>query len=173
MQFELDQATEVLRQTPAVLNALLRGKSPVWLNCKTTPESFSPLDVVGHLTHADKTNWIPRARMILGGNEAAAFEPFDRFAFQPMLAGRTAESLLDEFAESRRQSLQTLSKLGVEERHLEMTGLHPEFGAVKLSNLLATWVVHDFGHISQIVRIMSNEYREAVGAWRAYLTVLQ
>jgi len=173
MEFKLDQATEVLRQTPAVLDALLRGKSAVWLNCKKTPESFSPLDVVGHLTHADKTDWIPRARMILSCNESATFEPFDRFAFQPLLANRTAESLLDEFAESRRQSLQMLRELSVEERHLEMTGMHLEFGAVKLSNLLATWVVHDFGHISQIVKIMSNEYREAVGAWRAYLTILQ
>ena len=173
MEFKLDQAEEVLRQTPAVLDALLRGKSGVWLNCRKTPESFSPLDVVGHLIHADKTDWIPRARLILNGNESATFEPFDRFGFQPLPANKTAESLLDEFAESRRQSLQTLRELGVEERHLEMTGTHPEFGSVKLGNLLATWVVHDFGHIAQVVKTMSNEYREAVGAWRAYLTILQ
>jgi hypothetical protein len=111
--------------------------------------------------------------MILSGNETAVFEPFDRFAFQPLIANRTAESLLDEFAESRRQSLKALRELGVEERHLQMTGMHPEFGSVKLGSLLATWVVHDFGHISQIVKAMSNEYRDAVGPWRAYLTILQ
>lgn len=172
MQFEFEQATEVLRQTPAVLDALLRGKSAVWLNCRKTPESFSPLDVVGHLTHADRTNWIPRTQLILNGHGSSAFEPFDRFAFQPLLANRSPDSVLDEFAESRRQSLQTLQELGLEEPHLEMTGTHPEFGAVKLGNLLATWVVHDFGHISQVVQTMANEYREAVGPWQAYLAIL-
>ena len=173
MEFKLTEAMEVLGQTPAVLDALLRGKSSVWLNCRKTPESFSPLDVVAHLTHADKTNWIPRARLILNGGGSGAFEPFDRFAFQSLLTGRTVETLLDEFAESRRLSLHALHELGIDERHLEKTGIHPEFGAVTLSNLLATWVVHDFGHISQIVKTMANEYSEAVGGWRAYLTILQ
>jgi len=172
MQFKLDQAMEVLTQTPEVLSALLRGKSTMWVNCRTTPESFSPLDVIGHLIHADKTNWIPRARLILGGHGSRPFEPFDRFAFQASLDGKTAERLLDEFAEARRLSLETLHNLGICAQHLKLTGTHPEFGNVTLSNLLATWVVHDLGHLSQVVKTMASAYRDAVGPWCAYLSIL-
>jgi DinB superfamily len=172
MQFKLAQAMEVLTQTPAVLNALLRGKSAEWLNSRKTPESFSPLDVVGHLIHGDKTDWIPRAQLILSSGEPKTFEPFDRFAFKPLLAGMTVETLLDEFGELRRRNLQILRDLGVGDKELELPGIHPELGAVTLSNLLATWVVHDLGHISQILKTMANEYSGEVGAWREYLAIL-
>jgi hypothetical protein len=173
MQFEIDQATEVLGQTPGVLDALLRGKSAGWLNARKRPEAFSPLDVIGHLMHAEMTDWIPRVRMILEHGDSRVFEPFDRFAFQPLIAGKTVEELLDEFAGLRQQSLQTLSELGVGEEQLGLPGLHPELGRVTLGNLLATWVIHDFGHIAQIVKTMAGEYREAVGPWRAYLSILE
>jgi hypothetical protein len=172
MEFKLNQALEVLTQTPDVMNILLRGKSEVWLNCRNTPQAFSPLEVIAHLMHADRTNWIPRAQQILNGDGAAPFEEFDRFGFQSLLAGKSAGTVLDEFAELRRQSLRTLSDFGIGDRELEQQGTHPEFGRVKLSNLLATWVVHDLGHVSQVVKTMSNEYRDAVGPWRAYLTIL-
>jgi hypothetical protein len=172
MEFKLDQALEVLTGTPAVLNALLRGRSEGWLTSRVSPESFSPIDVVGHLTLADRTNWIPRAELILSGDGTRTFEPFDRFAFQPLIEGKTADALLDEFAATRKQSLLTLRDLGIGFRELEMRGKHPEFGEVSLSQLLATWVVHDLGHTSQIVKAMSSAYRDAVGSWRAYLTIL-
>ncbi len=172
MQFKLNQALEVLTQTPGVMNALLRGKSDEWLNCRKNPQAFSPLDVVGHLMHADRTNWIPRARQILNGEGARPFEEFDRFGFQSLLLGKAVETVLDEFEELRRQSLRIFRDPGIGDGELELTGTHPEFGSVKLCNLLATWVVHDLGHISQVVKTMSNEYREAVGPWRAYLTIL-
>ena len=172
MQFKLDQALEVLTQTPDVMSALLRGKSEEWLNCRKDPRAFSPLDVVAHLMHADLTDWIPRTRQILNGDGAAPFEEFDRFGFQYLLSGKSAETVLDEFAELRRQSLRTIRDFGIGDRELEQPGTHPEFGSVKLSNLLATWVVHDLGHISQVVKTMSNEYRDAVGPWRAYLIIL-
>jgi hypothetical protein len=172
MQFKLAQAMEVLTQTPGVLDALLRGKSAEWLSSRKTPESFSPLDVVGHLIHADKTDWIPRAQLILSSRGSKTFEPFDRFAFRPLLSGKTVETLLDEFGELRRRNIQTLHDLGVGEKELELPGIHPELGAVTLSNLLATWVVHDLGHTSQILKTMANEYRDSVGAWREYLAIL-
>jgi hypothetical protein len=172
MQFHVDEGVEVLAQTPSVLSSLLQGKSAAWLNARKTPESFSPLDVVGHLMHAEMTDWIPRVRMILEHRDSLAFEPFDRFAFQGLIAGKTVDDLLNEFAQLRRQSLQTLRELGVGEAQLALPGKHPELGAVTLGNLLATWVIHDFGHIAQIVKTMANEYREAVGPWRAYLSIL-
>ena len=172
MQFQVVQAIEVLAQTPGVIDALLRGKSTAWLNCRKTPESFSPLDVIGHLMHGELTDWIPRVRTILDHQDKKAFDPFDRFAFQDLIAGKPLEQLLAEFAELRRQSLQSLRDLSIGERQLDLRGMHPELGAVTLGNLLATWVVHDLGHIAQIVKIMSSEYRDAVGPWRAYLTIL-
>jgi len=172
MQFQVAQAIEVLAQTPSVIDALLRGKSTEWLNCRKTPESFSPRDVIGHLMHGELTDWIPRVRIILDQQDNKTFDPFDRFGFQHMIAGKPLEQLLDEFAELRRHSLQSLRDLSIGERQLELHGMHPELGPVTLGNLLATWVVHDLGHIAQIVKIMSSEYRDAVGPWRAYLTIL-
>jgi hypothetical protein len=173
MQFQIDEAKDVLGQTPGVLDALLRGKSAEWLNARKRPDAFSPLDVVGHLIHAEMTNWIPRVGMILEYGDSRVFEAFDRFAFQPSIAGKTVEALLDEFAALRRQSLQTLQALGVREEKLGLPGLHPELGRITLGNLIATWVIHDFGHIAQIVKTMAGEYREAVGPWRAYLSILE
>jgi hypothetical protein len=175
MQFQLDQSIEVLATTPSVLNALLRGKSLQCLHCKKSPEAFSPVDVLGHRMLADQTDWLPRARMILEGHAHTPFPPFppfDRFDFQRLIAGKPIDSLLDDFATLRHQSLQTLTSLHLTDDQLNLQGTHPEFGPVTLRNLLATWVVHDLGHIHQIVKTMSNEYREAVGPWQAYLSIL-
>jgi DinB superfamily len=171
MQFQLDQSIEVLAATPSVLDALLRGKSEAWLHCRKSPEAFSPIDVLGHLMLADQTDWLPRARTILEGGHTP-FSPFDRFAFQPLIANKSIETLLDEFATLRTQTLQTLTALHLTEAQLDLPGTHPEFGPVTLRNLLATWAVHDLNHIQQIVKTMSNEYREAVGPWQAYLSIL-
>jgi len=172
MQIEMSQTIEVLAGTPGVLNALLRDKSAAWLNSRKTAEAFSPIDVVGHLILADKTDWMPRVQMILDHRNTRPFEPFDRFAFQPLIAGRSIATLLDDFAEVRLQSLQTLSTLHLREEELDLPGLHPDLGPVTLGNLLATWVVHDLGHISQIAKAMSSDYAEAVGPWRAFLSIL-
>jgi DinB superfamily len=150
MQFQVAQAIEVLAQTPSVMNALLRGKSSAWSNSRKTPESFSPLDVIGHLMHGELTDWIPRVRIILEHHHKKAFDPFDRFAFQQLIAGKPVEELLDEFAELRRQSLQTLRELDIQEQQLDLPGLHPELGPVTLGNLLSTWVVHDLGHMLRL-----------------------
>ena len=168
----MDHATEVLAQTPAVLNALLRDKSAAWLHARKAPESFSPMDVVGHLMHADRTDWMPRVRMILADGDSKAFEPFERFAFQDLIAGKSVDEVLAAFAAQRGECLQALRGAVVEERQLQLPGLHPDLGPVTLGNLLATWVVHDLGHIAQIVKAMASEYRDAVGPWRAYLSIL-
>jgi hypothetical protein len=163
---------DVLGTTPAVLDALLRGKSSAWLNARKAPNSFSPIDVVGHLILAEQTDWLPRILTILEHQDSKPFEPFDRFAFQPIIAGKSIENLLDEFAAIRKQSLATLATLAVEDK-LDQPGRHPEFGHVTLGNLLATWVVHDLGHISQITKAMASHFKDAVGPWRAYLTILE
>ncbi len=172
MEFRLEQGLEVLSQTPSVFDALLRGKSDVWLNARKTPESFSSLDVLGHMMHGEFTDWIPRVRMILEHGDTREFEPFDRFGFRELIAGKSVDELLDEFAALRRESLLSLAEFDVREDKLALRGVHSDLGAVTLGNLLATWVVHDLGHISQVVKIMAGEYRDAVGPWRTYTTIL-
>lgn len=172
MQFQLTEALEVLTQTPDVLSSLLRGKSAVWLNARKAPGSFSAIDVLGHLMFAEQTDWMPRVHIILDHQEARAFEPFDRFGFQSLIAGKTIDELLNEFAELRREGLDDLHSLDLTEAQLSLRGRHPEFGPVALSELLAAWVVHDLGHIAQIVKTMACEYRDEVGPWYAYTTIL-
>lgn len=172
MEFQLDYATEVLRRTPATLNTLLRHLPEEWVLSNEGSESWSPFDVVGHLIHGEETDWIPRARIILEYGESVAFEPFDRFAMFEKSRGKSLGDLLDRFERLRGESLKELEGMNITPEMLEKRGTHPELGAVTLSQLLSTWVVHDLGHIGQIVRVMARQYGEAVGAWRDYLPVL-
>src|ERR1017187_460678 len=173
MRFLMKEAVEVLERTPGVMDALLRGKSAAWLRCQLSPDSFSPIDVLGHLIWGEITDWIPRARIILECQESRAFDPFDRFGFRPLIEGKTPEELLGQFAELRERNLHALQGLGLGERQLDLRGVHPKLGQVSPRNLLATWVVHDLGHTAQVLQAMSNEYNEAVGPWREYLSILK
>jgi len=172
MEFQLQHAKQILARTPATLNSLLRDVSEEWSASNEGPDTWSPFDVVGHLIHGEKTDWIPRARIIIEHGEAGAFEPFDRFAMFEKSKGKRLNDLLDEFARLRQQSLQQLEDLQLTSELLAKRGNHPELGVVTLSQLLSTWVVHDLNHIAQIVRVMAKQYGTAVGVWRQYLTVL-
>jgi len=172
MDFELEHAKEILGRTPATLNAMLRDVSEAWLVGNEGAETWSPYDVVGHLIHGEETDWIPRARIILEHGEARAFEPFDRVGMFEKSKGKTIAELLDEFAKLRKQSLNELSAMNLTPELLEKRGSHPELGVVTMKLLLAAWVVHDLGHVRQIVRVMAKQYSDAVGPWRAYLSIL-
>ena len=173
MDFELENGMAVLERTPQAIDALLRGLPDMWVRSNEGSDTWSPFDVAGHLIHADKTDWIPRARMILEHGQRRAFEPFDRFAMLKTSVGRTLESLLDEFAAVRAASLETLRGWKLTPGRLELQGTHPEFGPVTLGQLLATWVAHDLDHLSQIVRVMARQYSGAVGPWAVYLRVVR
>ena len=162
----------VLQRTPAALAALLRGLPEAWLEATEGPDTFSPRDVVGHLIHGEETDWIPRLRIILEHGESVPFTPFDRFAFRTASVGQTTNALLDRFAARREASLRALSAVVLDEATLARTGTHPGLGRVTLGQLLAAWVVHDLGHLKQVARVMAHQYRDAVGPWRAYLTIL-
>ena len=172
MEFQLDQAKEILERTPVTLNSLLRKVPEGWLHSNEGPETWSPFDVVGHLIHAEETDWIPRARIILEQGESGTFEPFDRFAMFEKFRDQSLDELLDRFEKVRGQSLQELESMNLTPELLEKLGMHPELGPVTLGQLLSTWVVHDLGHVGQIVRVMAKQYGEAVGPWKAYLPVL-
>ncbi len=173
MEFDLDQAVEVLRRTPRTLRALLQGLPAGWTSNNEGPDTWSPFDVVGHLVHGEKTDWIGRARIILEHGEGRTFEPFDRFAQFRDSAGKSLEDLLDEFEELRAGNLDTLRGFELTPEQLELRGRHPGLGVVTLGQLLATWAAHDLGHVAQITRVMAKQYAGEVGPWRAYLSVLK
>ena len=173
MEFKLEQAIEVLERTPATLNSLLRDLSEQWLVQNEGPDTWSPYDVIGHLIHGEETDWIPRAKMILEHGETRAFEPFDRVAMFEESKGKSIVELLDTFAQLRAANLRELQSMKLTSELLDKRGRHPELGVVTLRQLLSTWVIHDLGHIRQVVRVMSKQYGEAVGPWKAYLSILE
>jgi len=172
MEFDLERGLEILERTPATFRALLGGLSDAWTLPNEGPETFSAFDNVGHLIHAERTNWVPRARVILAQGENRRFGPFDRFAHYEESRGKTIAMLLDEFAELRAENVRIVRGWGLTERELALEGEHPTLGPISLRQLLATWVAHDLGHLAQTARVMAKQYREAVGPWRAFLPIL-
>jgi len=172
MQFDLDTATPLLKRTPRVLDTLLRDLPHAWIGADEGENTWSPLDVMGHLVHGERTDWMERTRMILECGESESFAPFDRFAQFEESRGQRLEDLLDTFADLRAGNLAELGAMALTAQDLARTGTHPAFGPVTLEQLLATWVVHDLGHLRQITRVMAKQYGEAAGPWRQYLPVL-
>ena len=172
MTFQLPDAISVLERTPRTFHALLAGLPESWTRTNEGPETFSPFDNLAHLIHGERTDWIPRARIILAQGDDRRFEPFDRFAHVRESEGKQLTALLDEFARLRSENLDALRSWDLTEDKLALEGEHPELGPVTLRQLLAAWVVHDLGHIAQTARVMAKQYREAVGPWRKYLPVL-
>ena len=165
-------AVAVLERTPAALRGMLEGLPDAWLLASEGPDTFSPRDVIGHLIHGEETDWVPRMKIILEHGEAVPFTPFDRFAFRTASVGHSTSALLERFAMLRRESLRAVAALRLDRAALARTGTHPGLGRVTLGQLFAAWVVHDLGHVKQVARTMAGQYREAVGPWREYLTIL-
>ncbi len=172
MEFNLEEGVAVLERTPGALRALLAGLPEAWTSADEGPETWSPFVVVGHLIHGERTDWIPRARIILAQGESRRFEPYDRFAQFREMQGVPLSAQLDEFARLRAENLATLNGWTLSDAELSLQGEHPAFGEVTLRQLLATWVAHDLEHIVQVSRVMARQYREEVGPWHAYLSAL-
>jgi hypothetical protein len=170
--FVMNEAVAILTRTPAALDSLLRGLPDGWIAANEGGSTWSPFDVVGHLIHGERTDWIPRVRMVLDHGQARPFEKFDRFAQFEESQGRTLASLLDEFATLRRGNLRQLAALRLSDADLDRRGLHPALGVVTLRQLLSTWVAHDLDHIVQIARVLAAQYADEVGPWRAYLRII-
>jgi len=171
--FELQKSKEILAKTPSILVPMLTGLSEEWLMNNEGVNTWSPYDVVGHLISAEKTNWIPRIKIILSASDNKSFDPFDRFAQMKSKKEKTIEELLIEFRNLRENSLNILDDMNIQESDLSKIGVHPEFGEVNLKQQLSTWVVHDLGHISQITRVMAKQYKDDVGPWISYLSILR
>jgi DinB superfamily len=172
-QFDLAEAIGVLARTPATLNALLRELPDMWVLGNEGKDTWSPFDIVGHLVVAERSDWMPRVRFVLENGEAQPFDPFDRFAQLKESQDKSLEQLLDDFTCLRRENLAALQALNLRQEDLTRRGKHPALGVITLSELLATWAVHDLTHLHQVSRVMAHQYRDMVGPWRAYLGVLQ
>jgi len=173
MEHNLKDTIALLERTPATLNALLRDLPDAWTKCREGQDTWSPLEVIGHLIHADRTDWLPRARTILQHGDKQPFEPFDRQGHEREIKDRSLSELLDEFARVRSEKLGELRALQLGPKDLARPGRHPALGSVSLSELLATWAAHDLTHLHQISRILAYQYREAVGPMREYLGVMK
>ena len=172
MEFDLQRGVEILERTPRVLSAMLSGLPPEWIDATEGPDTWSPYVIVGHLIHGERTDWIPRAKIILAQGDERRFTPYDRFAQFQESKGKSLADLLNEFADLRARNLETLTGWNLSDEQLALQGVHPEFGPVTMRQLLATWVGHDLGHIAQTARVMAKQYRDAIGPWRAYLPVM-
>ena len=173
MRHNLQHTITLLSGTPAAFDALLRDLPEAWTLGNEGENTWSAFDIVGHLIHGERTDWMPRAKTILQFGETKAFEPFDRRAQERESQGKTLGQLLDEFTRLRSRNLEELRALNLRDDDLERRGRHPALGVVTLAELLATWAAHDLTHLHQIARVMAHQYREAVGPWSAYLGVLQ
>lgn len=173
MRFQLDEAIDHLNRTPTVLRAMLTDLPEPWVLSHYGEGTFSPFDVVGHLIHGERTDWIPRARVILENGERQAFEPFDRYAMFEADKGKKIAELLDVFATLRTENLIALRAMKLTAAKLARCGTHPILGRVTMEELLATWVAHDLNHVAQIAKALAFQYAGAVGPWREYLSILR
>jgi hypothetical protein len=173
MKFQLEQAVEILSNTPETVKSLLGNLSEGWTRNEESTDDWSPFDIVGHFIHGEETDWIPRAEIILAQGENTTFVPFDRFAQFESSKGKTLDELLETFAELRQKNLEKLRQMRLTPEHLKLKGIHPELGEVTLEQLLSTWVVHDLTHIRQIAIVLAKKYSENVGVWREYLSILK
>ncbi|WP_281883435.1 DinB family protein [Paenibacillus sp. YYML68] len=173
MTVQLNEAVQLLARTPQALEQLLVGLSDEWLTCNEGEGTWNATEVVEHLLVAERTNWIPRLEWLMKEGEGRAFPPFDRFAHLQQRRDDSMECKLREFRQLREASLARLHTIINFESDLDRTGRHPQLGIVKASELLATWVVHDLTHTSQITRVLANRYRSEVGPWVQYLSILR
>jgi hypothetical protein len=172
MKYSKERSYEILERTPAVMRTLLAGLHDDWVMNNEGPETFSPYDVIGHLIHGEKTDWVTRSKIILEFGLSKPFTPWDRFAQYEESKGKTLEQLLDEFERVRKENMEWFRSLQLTEADLEKKGMHPALGEVSLRHLLSTWVVHDLTHIAQVTRVMAKQYTEEMGPWPQFFRIL-
>jgi len=170
--FSMEEGVAILTRTPATLDALLRGLPDGWIAAHEGGSTWSPFDVLGHLIHGERTDWLPRVQTVLAHGASRPFEKFDRFAQFAESEGQTVADLLDTFSARSAANLRQLAALGLTGADLDRPGRHPELGPVTLRNLLATWVAHDLDHVVQIARVLARQYADEVGPWQKYLRVI-
>src|SRR5437867_1985262 len=118
MHFHITKSIEILERTPIVLEQMLSGLHEDWLMNNEGPGTWSPYDVIGHLIHGEKTDWIPRTKIILSDSDNKNFVPFDRLAQLTESKNKTIVELLSEFKKLRNENLDYLRSLNLDESAL-------------------------------------------------------
>ena len=172
MEYRIDKALEILEQTPKTLQFFLGNLSDDWVLCNEGENTWSAFDVIGHLIHGEKTDWMVRLNLILSDNKNKTFAPFNRFAQTEISKGKTIDQLLITFSKLRKENISHLKSLRISKEQLQRKGIHPELGEITLKELLACWVAHDLGHIAQMARVMAKQYKNEVGPWINFLPIL-
>jgi hypothetical protein len=173
MHIDKKHTIDLIKRTPGIIRTLLYDISEDLAHSDEGGETWSPYDVVGHLIHGEKTDWIPRLNKVLGPIENKTFVPFDRFAQFEESAGKSLNQLIDEFEEIRKKNIAILESMELNDEDYNKHGIHPSFGAVTLTQLLTTWIVHDLNHIAQISRVIAHQHRDDVGPWVDYMRILK
>lgn len=162
-----------LSATPAAFRALLASASPAALDFHESDGAWSPREVLCHVTDGEVTDWRPRVAAIVAEGGDGRFEPFDRLGGMARYGAWPVDALLDEFDRLRRDNLSYVDGLNLTGASLARTGVHPEFGAVTLGQLLSCWAAHDLAHIAQISRGLLRHLGPDVGPWKKYFSLLQ
>ncbi len=173
MKYTVEDAIEILKRTPSILEALVKDLPEQWSKVNEGGETWSVYDIVGHLIHGETTDWVNRMEIILRQSEDRTFPPFERFAMIEESKGKSLNQLVAEFAEVRKKNIAILLSKNLTEAQLDLKGIHPKFGEVTLRQLLSTWVAHDMGHLAQMARVIAKQYKEEAGPWVEYLRILQ
>ena len=172
MKFTIDKSIEILASTPSVLEAHLNHLSKEWLHNNEGGNTWSPFEIVIHLINGEKTNWVPRINIILSENKEKSFVSFIRMDDTDSHKEKSVTNLLNEFKERRNQNINSLKAMKISVNDLDKTAIHPVFGTVTLSQLIATWTTHDLNHLAQIARVLAKQYKDEVGPWDEYLPIL-
>lgn len=172
MNFDLNKSIEILERTPEVYSALFNNTKHNWDKINEGSDTWSGYNIIGHLIHGEKTDWIPRAEIILSNNDDKTFEPYDRFAQEELYSFQTIEELLIEFKTLRKQNIEKLISWNLSENDLDKKGIHPDLGTVTLRQLISTWTIHDIAHLNQVSRVIVKHYAEDVGPWKKYTRLL-
>jgi len=98
-----------------------------WTAANEGRDTWSPFQVLGHLTHVEESDWMDRTTTILASSEPTAFEPIDRGAGFARFEGWSITDLLEHFKVIRTLNLEQLEAL-VSVNDLERIGIHPTFG---------------------------------------------
>lgn len=169
MAFDFDAAVAALRRAPDVVDAMLAPLDEAWAWHRPAPQEWSAAEVLGHFIHGERTDWIPRARIILEHGPQRPFDPFDHAGSIAAAAGRGTAELRQTFRSLRTANVETLLSWNLTSTDLDKVGTHPALGAVTLRQLLATWTTHDHVHLAQISQALAKAWTADVGPWRAYL----
>lgn len=172
MKFDLEKSLQIVERTPGVLYSLLDGIDEAWTHHNEGPGTWSPFDVLGHLIVCEKTNFISRIDIILSGSANKVFSPIDMQAHFRESAGKSMNELLSEFELLRKYNLTKLRSMHLTDEDFSRQGISAKVGSATLAEILATWVVHDLSHLSQITRVMGKQYRKEVGPFIQFIRML-